>query len=636
MCKRFEDGLNEDIKLLVGILEIKEFLVLVERAYKAKELGKEKRKANSEARDSRKRPFSKSFQSTSKKFRNDASRSKATTRLHDRAYFKCGSTDHYICECPELAEQNLIQNTRSGNTAARGKPPKNMDNVSGSQRGTKDTAVRSEARAPAKAYAIRVHEDVLSLDVITGIFTIYDTSVVALIDPGLTHSYNDEIIRIESNNLKWFTSSDIFDVSLEIQLPGLPPIQEVEFGIELVLGTTPVLIASYRMAPTELKELKAQLQELTDRASGIQVDPSKFHLYWIGNLRKIYLRFKAFWDSLEGKVIAYASRQLKPHEKNYSTHDLELAAIVFALKIWRHYLFELLKDYELVIDYHPEEANVVADALSQKSLFALQVMNAHMTMSNEGSIIPELKARSLFVQQICDAQKVDNDLLTKRAQCELSVEIEFRVDTNDCLRFQNRICVPTNSELIQMIWNEAHSSRLFVHLGSTKMYNDLKQLYWWYGMKRDISEFFSKYLVCQQVKAKHQVPSGLLQLIMIPKLKWDRVTVDFVSGLPLTPNKKDAIWVIVDRLTKLIPIRSNSSHVVSPTEIEIKSDITYEEELIRILAREVKVLRNKKISLVKVLWLKHGIEEATWEPKDTMKECYPNLLIGKIFEDEKP
>lgn len=64
-------------------------------------------------------------------------------------------------------------------------------------------------------------------------------------------------------------------------------------------------------------------------------------------------------------------------------------------------------------------------------------MNAHMTMFNDGSIIAELKARSLFVQQICDAQKIDNDLLSKRAQCESNVETEFRVDTNDCLRFKN-------------------------------------------------------------------------------------------------------------------------------------------------------------------------------------------------------
>ena len=111
-----------------------------------------------------------------------------------------------------------------------------------------------------------------------------------------------------------------------------------------------------------------------------------------------------------------------------------------------------------------------------------------------------------------------------------------------------------------MILNEAHSSRLSVHPGSTKMYNDLKQHYWWHGMKRDISDFVSKCLICQQVKAEHQVPSGLLQPIMIPEWKWDRVTMDFVSGLPLTPSKKDAIWVIVDRLTKLahfVPIRTD-------------------------------------------------------------------------------
>ena len=112
----------------------------------------------------------------------------------------------------------------------------------------------------------------------------------------------------------------------------------------------------------------------------------------------------------DGKVIAYAPRQLKSHERNYPTHDLELAAVVFAFKIWRHYLYgekchvftdhkslkylmsqkelnlrqrrwlELLKDYDLVIDYHPDKANIVADALSQKSMFALKVMNARLDL----------------------------------------------------------------------------------------------------------------------------------------------------------------------------------------------------------------------------------------------------------------
>ncbi|KAA3470518.1 Gag protease polyprotein [Gossypium australe] len=96
------------------------------------------------------------------------------------------------------------------------------------------------------------------------------------------------------------------------------------------------------------------------------------------------------------------------------------------------------------------------------------------------------------------------------------------------------------------------------------MYKDLKQLYWWQGMKRDISEFVLKCLICQQVRAEHQVSSGLLQYIMIPEWKWDRVTMDFISSLPLSLKKKDAIWVVVDRLTKsahFIPVRTVESYI---------------------------------------------------------------------------
>ena len=80
--------------------------------------------------------------------------------------------------------------------------------------------------------------------------------------------------------------------------------------------------------------------------------------------------------------------------------------------------------------------------------------------------------------------------------------------------------------------------------------------------------------------------------------------------------------------------RSDPSHVIPSSEIEIQYDVTYEEEPICILAQEVKELRNKKIYLVKVFWVKHGVEEATWELKDTVKERYLNLFAGKIFEDE--
>ncbi|XP_049399712.1 uncharacterized protein LOC125863737 [Solanum stenotomum] len=89
-----------------------------------------------------------------------------------------------------------------------------------------------------------------------------------------------------------------------------------------------------------------------------------------------------------------------------------------------------------------------------------------------------------------------------------------------------------------------------MHPGGTKMYQTIKEHYWWNGMKRGIVEFISKCLVCQQVKAKHQVPVGLLQPLSMLEWKWERIIMDFVCGLPHTQRNHDAIWVIVDRLNK--------------------------------------------------------------------------------------
>lgn len=171
---------------------------------------------------------------------------------------------------------------------------------------------------------------------------------------------------------------------------------------------------------------------------------------------------------------------------------------------------ELIKDYDLIIDYHPGMANVVADALSKKSLFALRHMDTRLRLLDDGSVLAELEARLTFLQEIHDAQLNDDDLQAKRAQCESGVESNFQIGPDGCLMFKNRVCVPKDNELIRTLLQEAHNSRLSIHPGSTKMYNDLKKMYWWKGMKRDVSEFVSKFLVCQQIKAEHQVPSGLL------------------------------------------------------------------------------------------------------------------------------
>ena len=117
-------------------------------------------------------------------------------------------------------------------------------------------------------------------------------------------------------------------------------------------------------------------------------------------------------------------------------------------------------------------------------------------------------------------------------------------------------------DLRKKILYKSHNTIFTMHPGGNKMYQDMKQYYWWRGMKKDIYEYVSKCLTCQQVKAEHQVPYGLLNPLPIPQWKWDNITMNFVSDFPLTQRKHDAVWVIVDRLTKsahFLPVRLDYS-----------------------------------------------------------------------------
>jgi hypothetical protein len=127
---------------------------------------------------------------------------------------------------------------------------------------------------------------------------------------------------------------------------------------------------------------------------------------------------------------------------------------------------------------------------------------------------------------------------------------EFRLGDFNLLCFHNRICVPDIPEIKQLILKEAHETPYSIHPGSTKMYMDLKELFWWNNMKREIAKFVSECHTCQRVKAEHQSPAGHMQPLDIPEWKWEEIGMDFITGLPLTPKKKDMIWVIVDRLSK--------------------------------------------------------------------------------------
>ncbi|GJT99677.1 putative reverse transcriptase domain-containing protein [Tanacetum coccineum] len=251
------------------------------------------------------------------------------------------------------------------------------------------------------------------------------------------------------------------------------------------------------------------------------------------------------------KVIAYASRQLKIHEKNYTTHDLELGAVVFALKIWRHYLYgtkcvvftdhkslqhildqkdlnmrqrrwiELLSDYDCEIRYHPGKANVVADALSRKErIEPLRVRALVMTIGLD------LPSRILEAQR--EAVKIEN--IEAEDISGMLKRLEARANGTLCL--DNRSWLPCYGDTRSLIMHESHKSKYSIHPGADKMYHDMK------------------------------MPSGLLVQPDIPEWKWEKITMDFITKLPKTAAGFDSIWVIIDRLTKsahFLPMRETDS-----------------------------------------------------------------------------
>jgi hypothetical protein len=127
----------------------------------------------------------------------------------------------------------------------------------------------------------------------------------------------------------------------------------------------------------------------------------------------------------------------------------------------------------------------------------------------------------------------------------------FTKDEQGIVWFKQRICVPEIEHLRQLILREAHDSAYSIHPGNIKMYEDLKEKYWWYGLKRDVAIYVTLCDVCLRVKVEHQRPAGLLQPLKVPKWEWEEIGMDFIDGLPHTRDGYDSIWVIVDMLTKV-------------------------------------------------------------------------------------
>ncbi|GKC36005.1 putative reverse transcriptase domain-containing protein [Tanacetum coccineum] len=397
-------------------------------------------------------------------------------------------------------------------------------------------------------------------------------------------------------------------------LPGLPSFREVEFRIDLVPKAMPIAKSPYSLAPTELQELSNQLNELQDKgfirpSSSPWGAPMLFVKKKDGSFRmcidyremnKLTIknryplpRIDDLFDQIQGSQyfskidlrssyhqlrvckedIPKTSFRTRPYldkfvivfiediliySKSKEEHEVHPKLILELLKkekLFRKFskcefwlqeenAFQTLKDMlcDASILALPEgigKANVVADALSRK-----EWMKPRRARALSMTIHSSIKAKILEAQS-----EASKDVNTPTEMLR-GLDKQFERKEDGGLYLVERIWVPAYGNLRSLIMNEAHATKYFIHPGTYKMYYDLRDIYWWPGMKKDITLYVSKCLTYSKVKEEHQKPSGLLQQPKIPEWKWENITMDFIMKLPRTSSGHDTIGVIVDRLIK--------------------------------------------------------------------------------------
>ncbi|KAA0043397.1 putative retroelement [Cucumis melo var. makuwa] len=489
-------------------------------------------------------------------------------------------------------------------------------------------------------------------------------------------------------------------------LSGFPPDREIEFTIELLLGTTPISQVPYRMTPSEFKELKEAheehlriiLQTLRDKqlyakfskcdfwleqvvffghvvsAKGVSIDPQKWNRLSIGKDQPVQQKKNVNFEWIDkceqsfqelkrsvttsilalpvtgkdygiycdasrqgldcvlmqyGNGIDYASRQLKKHECNYLTHDLKLAEKNLNLR-QRRWL-ELIKDYDCTIEYHPGKANLVTDALSRKS---------RLSKSALCGIRVALLSESRGSKEVVTSE--DSGSLLAHFQVRSSLVAEI-----------GRLCILNISELKDAILEEAHSSAYVMHPVSIVSDRDPRfTSKFWSSLQKGIgtglkfsTSFHPQtndrqkgYADRRQRNLEFQVGDQVFLKLspwrgVIHFGRKDKLSPRYIESYHITERVGPAAYRLelsielarihdVFHISMLRKYIQDPSHGLREQLVELKEDLSYDEEPVQILDRKEQVLRNKMIPLIKVVWRHHGVEEATWEPEYRMKKRY--------------
>ncbi|GJY04018.1 putative reverse transcriptase domain-containing protein [Tanacetum coccineum] len=374
------------------------------------------------------------------------------------------------------------------------------------------------------------------------------------------------------------------------ELPGLPPPRQVEFRIDLVPGAAPVARAPYRLAPSEMRELSVQLQELLEKgfirlSSSPWGAPVLFVKKKDGSFRmcidyrelnKLTVknryplpRIDDLFDQLQGSSV-YSKIDLRSgyHQLRIKEEDIPITAfrtryghfefqvIPFGLTnvpvVFMDLMNRVCKPYldKFVIVFIDDILVYSKDEKEHRR--HLKIILELLKKERFAPILALPEGTEDFVVYYDESLKGYGAVLMQREKVITYASQQLKVHEENYATHDLELgAVVFGLRLRDLVMHESHKSKYSIHPGSDKMYQDLKLLYWWPNMKAYFATYVSKCLTCAKVKAEHQKSSGLLQQPEILVWKSKRITMDFVSGLPRTPSGYDTIWVIVDRLTKL-------------------------------------------------------------------------------------